>query len=632
MTPFRGSGVQVFPLPAFTLPRFTHSHSRRVQQRHARGLSATLLANRCISALNRLNVSFSSLPSSPSLTISRTRQRFLDNIYNLSFKLVSRQAPPALCDHDSLLDSSFVYSSGVFTPTVPLQADLVSLPSAAGTACLLDLLPPHLASVYNDPGQLLLSSSRPGRAPPLRMDVDSAEYIKLLRRMIPLGMLAFTTQPKVVNGVFATAKPDGQQRLIINARRGNRVFIDPPSVSLPTPDVTARLCVPSGSKLYMAKSDLDNFYHRLLIPEWMWPYFALPAVSSAALGLPGADHMVYPCCRTLPMGWSHSVFVAQAAHEHLLLTKGGFDPADLLTPDSDSNLDRVRLQVYIDDAIFFGTDPALVGAAQDRYLTTMSDAHLPPKLSKLVRPTCDPIECLGLQVDGVELTIGLSPSKLRALVDLTRALLATGHCTGAGLSHLIGKWTWAAMACRPALSVFGAVYTFINKAGYSDFNLWASVRRELATIADLAPLLQSSLEDEWCPRAVAVDASDTGLGVVSTPLLSIDFDDYRASSSWSVIAASRWKYGTEHINALELRALATAVKWSLSFPSSPGRKLLIFSDSQVAIGALRKGRSSSPLLLRRLRAISSWLLASGLRLLLYWIPSEDNPADDPSRW
>ena len=81
----------------------------------------------------------------------------------------------------------------------------------------------------------------------------------------------------------------------------------------------------------------------------------------------------------------------------------------------------------------------------------------------------------------------------------------------------------------------------------------------------------------------------------------------------------------------ELRAVSTAVRWSLSFPSSLGRKLLLFSDSLVAIGAFRKGRSSSPLLLRRLRAILSWLLASGLRLLFYWTPSEINPADEPSR-
>src|SRR5690242_4881948 len=97
MSPFRGSGVPVFPLPAFAL-RFTSSHSRRVQQRYSRGLSATLLANRCISALNRLNVSFSSLPPSPSPITSRTSQRFLDNIYNLSNRFVSRQAASAPSD------------------------------------------------------------------------------------------------------------------------------------------------------------------------------------------------------------------------------------------------------------------------------------------------------------------------------------------------------------------------------------------------------------------------------------------------------------------------------------------------------------------------------------------------------
>ena len=228
LTPFRGSGVPVFPLPAFSI-RSTHSHSRRVQQRHARGLSATLLANRCISALNRLNVSFSSLPSSPSLLPSRTRHRLLDRIFDLSSRLLSRQAQGAPSDHDLSMDNEFMYVSGNFTPTVPLRADLVSLPSAAATVSLLDILPPHLASLYSNPQQLLLSSPRSGRTPPLRMGVDASEYTQLIRRMLPLGMLSFTTDPKVVNGIFATPKPDGLQRLIINGRRGNRVFIDPPS-------------------------------------------------------------------------------------------------------------------------------------------------------------------------------------------------------------------------------------------------------------------------------------------------------------------------------------------------------------------------------------------------------------------
>lgn len=120
---------------------------------------------------------------------------------------------------------------------------------------------------------------------------------------------------------------------------------------------------------------------------------------------------------------------------------------------------------------------------------------------------------------------------------------------------------------------------------------------------------------------------------VSTPFISSQPDDYlHPSTRWGIIAASRWRDNNEHINSLELRAAATAVRWSLSYPSSLGRKLFLFSDSQVAIGSLSKGRSSSPLLLRRLRAISASLLASGLRLLLYWIPSELNPADEPSRF
>lgn len=635
MRPVWGSGARIFPLPTLSLP-FTNSRSRRVQQRYARTRTATLVANQCIHSLNVLSSSFSSSPfyDLPPNLYSRTRIRLLDNIYNLSYDFVRRRALAAPSDEGVFeLPSQFEYNGGSFTPVVPLQADLISLPSAAGTASLQDLLPPHISAIYNNPQQLLLPTPRAGPIPRVCMNVNPGEYVKLIRRMLSVGMISFTHHPKVVNGVFATPKPDGGQRLIINARPCNHLFIDPPPVALPTPDITARLSVPQHSKLFVAKVDIDNFYHRLRIPEWMWPYFALPPVSSAAVGLPGPDTLVFPCCRTLPMGWSHSVYLAQAAHEYFVVSRVGLDPSSLLTATSDSNLDRTRLQLYIDDAIFLGLVKDDVAAVQSRYTDALMAAGLPPKLSKLVPPTCEPVECLGMEVDGVKLTIGLSISKLCNLIALTHAFLWQGECTGAQLSHLVGKWTWAAMACRPALSVFSSVYIFINRAGWNRFTLWPSVRRELVTMMNLAPLLRSSLADAYCPRVVAVDASTTGMGVVSTPFISNHVEDYlQPSTRWSVIAASRWKDPSEHINSLELRAAATAVRWTLSFPSStPGRKLFLFSDSLVAIGSLSKGRSSSPLLLRRLRAISACLLASGLRLLLYWLPSELNPADEPSR-
>jgi hypothetical protein len=70
----------------------------------------------------------------------------------------------------------------------------------------------------------------------------------------------------------------------------------------------------------------------------------------------------------------------------------------------------------------------------------------------------------------------------------------------------------------------------------------------------------------------------------------------------------------------------------MSFRSAVGKRVLVLSDSQVVIGAVTKGRSSSPQLLRRLRTVSALVLAGGIRLSVRWVPSEFNPADGPSRF
>ena len=69
----------------------------------------------------------------------------------------------------------------------------------------------------------------------------------------------------------------------------------------------------------------------------------------------------------------------------------------------------------------------------------------------------------------------------------------------------------------------------------------------------------------------------------------------------------------------------------MSFPRSIGCRVALLIDSTVAMCSINKGRSSSPLLLPRLRQLASLLLASGLRLFLHWVPSEQNPVDGPSR-
>ena len=189
------------------------------------------------------------------------------------------------------------------------------------------------------------ASAATASPPRARVFGSHAEYVKVLARMHARGMLTYTTRPKVVVGLFCVDKPDGMLRLIVDGRPANDVFADPPAVDLPTPDLIARLEVPAGRRLWVAKTDLSDFFFRFRTPAWMHPYFALPAVRAEEIGGAAvcgfaAGALVWPCLSVLAMGWSHSVFVAQTAHEHMLDTDTGLRRCDRITRSSDLRVDR----------------------------------------------------------------------------------------------------------------------------------------------------------------------------------------------------------------------------------------------------------------------------------------------------
>ena len=392
-----------------------------------------------------------------------------------------------------------------------------------------------------------------------------------------------------------------------------------------------------------AKADLDNFYHRLGLPAWARKWFALPPVPGGLFGL--SAEWVYPCCCTLPMGASHAVYLAQIAHEHLLLSVPGFDRSHLLTTRGDLSLSKPGVALYVDDLILLALscDADVVRALLRAYIATVSERGLVVKTSKLVWPTSEPVECLGVEVRGSPPELGVSPTKLQHLQALTYTLLAQTHVRVSDVESLVGSWTWAFLVRRPALSVFSAVYRFVRAKAGATAVLWPSVRKELALAAALAPLLWVSLSAACFSDAIAVDASGVGLGVVATraqvpstiqalplPLLSSDAGAWCASVPWRVIVSSHWRK-PEHINVLELRTFSTAIRWVLSHPGSVQVRLQVFTDSTVAGSALAKGRSSSFALNKVLRSIAAVLLASGCQINPVWIPTDKNPADGPSR-
>jgi hypothetical protein len=267
-----------------------------------------------------------------------------------------------------------------------------------------------------------------------------------------------------------------------------------------------------------------------------------------------------------------------------------------------------------------------------------------------VQPSAAGVECLGGLLGE---SYGQSAEKLQYLAEYTRAFALRAQVSGRQLAELLGHWTWACLGRRPGLSVFSSVFTFMDRFKGKKAPVWPSVRRELQTIAGLAPLLFTHLDAQHAETFLAVDASHWGAGVVASRMgseevrallnsqvldikarmLTLPEQGHRlvAEAQWSVLLSRPWQQ-PEHINVLELRALVWAVRWFISLGRDSSMcRLGVLMDSSVVVGAVRKGRSSSFNLLCVLRKLSAYLLVSGLQLDLGWVRTDKNPSDDASR-
>ena len=465
-------------------------------------------------------------------------------------------------------------------------------------------------------------------------------------------MVTFLRTAKCVNGLFAVRKPTDADRLIVDMRPFNELCIEPPDPEMPSPELLARLIVPPGATIYFAKADLEGAFHTCKVPAWFWPYFALPAVQAGDLQLPDfqPNEYVFPAFTTLPMGFSHSVAILQAINCRLLDST----EAARISPTSDLRLDRARVLPWVDDSIFIATTPSSCDVVLTQYIARVQPSGLHIAHDKTVRPNANGVDGLGFHLHGTSCTILPAYGPLVDLILLTESVLRSQSISGEMLHHIIGKWVWAALIVRGALSFLDQVYRFIAIAGSRVFTIWPAVRIELALLLAFAPLFSVSLNASFLPRVVASDASMIGLGIVASSLsqhdatmmgslphhpftpddfvaafksLNLQFCDY----SWSVIVSVHWR-NQEHINVLGARALLCAIKWLCSLKSIPGSRVNIFLDSSVVYAAASKGRSSSRKLNTVLRKIAVWCFVARLQLFLHWIPTDLNPADYPSRF
>ena len=73
------------------------------------------------------------------------------------------------------------------------------------------------------------------------------------------------------------------------------------------------------------------------------------------------------------------------------------------------------------------------------------------------------------------------------------------------------------------------------------------------------------------------------------------------------------------------------LKWFLRRPHNHRRRATFLIDAQAVLGAIAKGRSSAGAIKRDVKQAAALLLAGDIALACAYVPSEHNPANEPSR-
>jgi hypothetical protein len=520
-----------------------------------------------------------------------------------------------------------------------MVAARVALPSKTRGVDMLSLLSPESAALWSSPTKLMLSAWEQRRRGirPVKpyVGIDPVEYPRYIARKLQADMvyLVRRSPDMVFNGVFGIVKDpaDDSIRDIIDARPFNcaRGKVATP-VRLPTPADLARLQFAPGERVVVGKMDLSNYYHHIRTPRWMHRLCALPPLTSQQLTSMGLDPTgpCVPVCSTLCMGVLDAVPIAQEISVRIARAAC---PSLRFLHELPRDTPVVMslgpvLAIYLDD---FAPIAAEQHSSQAQSAKAALQAGMEaagflvhPKKDVAVSPApCDVIGCRISNSASEGVVMGPSPSRSLRLAARTLDFLHRTEASSKQLESLLGEWAWSLLAFRPLFSVFFSVYRFVRLAGASasPFSIWPSVRREFFVQLALLPLLRARLSRPRGPRVYFTDASNFGGAVVSRPAFLPHV------TCFSVDASRVWEY-PDHINALEFRSVLDMLGLAVGGHTHPLRV-----DSQVVLGILRKGRSSSWSLNKLARRAAGLQLARGVGVTVDYVPSAANPADGPSR-
>ena len=548
---------ELFPLPQCSeVPRHA-GLSISARRRRARVRQHVEQTNSIIQVLNEMYLPSRAGDFSSSGCCTAAQAAAQHEIY----KAVAMTRPPStvLSEREAvqeLLHTGLAYDGGEVTTTVrPYERDLVSIPSCGHHAVRLDeVLDEGGRDIVKDPsrcmlwdadewGEIVERQEHFSTYMDTKLKNDPVEYCSFVKDLYDSGMVEFTSKPQDLVTPFFVTKKNGRLRLVLDCRGVNRRFRPPPQLAMGSGASWAQLSVPKGSSLYVAQSDIKDYFYSLQLPEELRPLFSLPAVPAETLHrwqVPRSSWngdeqggWVFPMLRVVPMGWSWAMYVAHRAHQHQALIGSGLDVSRVLVdnqPAPDLSSGEPVLLPYADNLNVAGLDASRVQVVKDAAVRRLREVGF---LVHEEMDACDEAQSLGFYINGREGYVAPVPDRLQRVILCFRWLSRRPSVSSKAVQRLVGHAVHFMLLNRGLLSTMRGLYDFIQRSGEGRKRLWKNAAREAAWISELLRVCIADLTKPWSQKISASDASLSGIAVCTRSCSEAEARDIgRVKESW----------------------------------------------------------------------------------------------------
>eukprot|EP00434_Breviolum_minutum_P045769 symbB.v1.2.041102.t1/scaffold7825.1/size10313/1 len=560
-------------------------------------------------------------------------------------------------------------------PAIPLGSK-GGVPSSAATVDLHSHLNEHfpdLAAQVLEPKLLLLPSRKRPRKIKRGHTWLHSSYPSLVARNVKAG-LSVLRKPKQVarhrgrlclTGAFAVRKDENEDRVITDPAVNQ--LIDPDKLPRPRFAYIPKLrvtWVPRSGKLLVSKRDARHYFHSLQIGRKWLRWLCGPPISGER------GELRYPATRAAPMGFGPSAGWAQGLTDVASLRADIPDNhrlhPDRMAPDTFPIWGSICDDIWAIDHAQDEFDAELRGPGWlSRAEEAWVDCGVQPNHKKTVNGKGGE-EVQGYFVHEDDHWVGVSMQKRRKLFQATWYLLSQHVVLIGDVDRLVGKFGFV-HSCRPVMrSVFVEAYGWIEwhrSRRLRSATLPDVVWLELMVAALLLPYAHFDLSASYSQRVECTDASMTGIGrawasmpfeVVQKMAQLCDHPGLYtnlhlpygiALTEQHVCPLRKLKLPSQHVHWHKIGAPAAPTKiflgeadaatWAaedrLRRSSDDGCRFVHPMDSASCVGAFMKGRSASRLLNTRCQRLCAIGISGGHEVFYPWIPSGENPADEPSR-